>query len=605
MDALAVIVVAGLATVAVTALAPKVRVASPLLLVLLGLGFAAWLHEPVHVAPEVLLTAILPPLLYSAAITVPTTELRRDLSTVSVFSVVLVALSSVVVGGVVAALVPGVGLPLGIALGAALSPTDAVATSIVRKAGASPRIVTVLEGESLLNDASALVLLRAAVAAIAGSFSFGEVAGKFVWAVAVAVVVGWLVGKANLLVRARLGQASLGMAVSLAAPYVAFLPTEHLGGSGLVAAVVAGLVTGHGAHARLRPADRLTEGAVWGTLELLLESAVFLLMGLQLPALVADAEAGGVRTAAWVGAVAAAVIVVVRAAVVAPALWRLDRRARRSDAVRERIGQFQERLADPDHALDARIGRPDGRGRLRGDDGRGRGRGSGRAGEDGGGDGRGRRGPARPARQDGPPERAEARRRRIDLMLRRQVADLDYLAAQAFRPVDGVVLVWAGMRGAVTLAAAQSLPADVPHRSLLVLIAFVVAAGTLAVQGGTLPWLLRRLGLTGTDPDVARLERADLDAALRTALAGRLDGLRREDGTPFPAEDLELARGIVERAPEPDRMSDRRALRLAIVRLQRAELLRLRDLGEYSSAALDAAFAQLDADELGLELREG
>lgn len=598
---LAVIVVAGLATVAVTALAPKVRVASPLLLVLLGLGVAAWLGEPVHVEPDLLLTAILPPLLYASAITVPTTELRRDLSTISVFSVVLVGLSSVVVGAVVAALVPGVGLPLGIALGAALSPTDAVATSIVRKAGASPRIVTVLEGESLLNDASALVLLRAAVAAIAGSFSFGEVAGRFVWAVAVAVVLGWLVGKANLLVRARLGQASLGMAVSLAAPYVAFLPTEHLGGSGLVAAVVAGLVTGHGAHARLRPADRLTEGAVWGTLELLLESAVFLLMGLQLPALVADAEAGGVRTAAWVGAVAAAVVVVVRAAVVASALWRLDLRGRRSDAVRAQIGRVQERLADPQHAFDlpptrpgATPGEPEqvpGSVRI-------------------GGGVRWLTLPRNRARaaqavREASPERLEQRVRRLDRMLRRQVADLDYLAAQKFRPVDGVVLTWAGMRGAVTLAAAQSLPADVPHRSLLVLVAFVVAAGTLAVQGGTLPWLLRRLRLTGTDEAVARAERAEVQVALRSAVAEHLDGLRREDGTPFPAHDLELARTIVERPVDPDRASDSRALRLAMVRLQRAELLRLRDVGEYSSAALDAAFDQLDADELGLELREG
>jgi len=415
------------------------------------------------------------------------------------------------------------------------------------------------------------------------------------------VVVGWLVGKANLLVRARLGQASLGMAVSLAAPYVAFLPTEHLGGSGLVAAVVAGLVTGHGAHARRRPADRLTEGAVRGTLELLLESAVFLLMGLQLPALVADVEVGGVRTAAWVGAVAAAVIVAVRAAVVAPALWRLDLRGRRSDAVREHIGRVQERLADPEHVFDPPPTGPDGRpvgpeqvpGSVR----------------IGGGVRwlmlpRNRARAAQAVRQ-APPERIEQRVRRLDRMLRRQVADLDYLAAQKFRPVDGVVLTWAGMRGAVTLAAAQSLPADVPHRSLLVLVAFVVAAGTLAVQGGTLPWLLRRLHLTGTDEEAARAERAELDAAVRAALADHLGDLRREDGTPFPPADLEIARGIAQRTPEPERAADLRALRLAIVRRQRAELLRLRDVGEYSSAALDAALEQLDADELGLELREG
>lgn len=605
MDVTVVVVVAVIATIGVTALAPKVRVAAPLLLVALGVVASLLLAGPVVLDPEWVLGGILPPLLYSAAITVPATELRRDLLTVSWLSVVLVAVSAVAVGAVVAWVLPGVPLAAGIALGAALSPTDAVATSIVRRAGASPRIVTVLEGESLLNDASALVLLRAVVAAIGGAVSLGAIAGRFVLSLVAAVVVGVLVGRVNLWVRARLTQESLGVAVSLVAPFVAYLPTEHLGASGLVAAVTAGLVTGQGAQARLRPSDRLTERAVWGTVELLLESAVFLLMGLELVALTGDVESGGVTTALLVGALAAALVVMVRAAFVAPSLWMLHRRAARGPAVRARMVEVQGRIEDGSatlpqgrRALHAGPGGPDGLGRREGFGRQGAVRGQGRGGTSG-------RAPAGPRRiQD--PARLAARLERFQLLLRQRIADLDYLAAQAFGPRDGVVLVWAGMRGAVTLAAAQSLPPEVPERSLLVLVAFVVAVGTLVVQGGTLPWLLRRLGLTGTDRSAERAERRELELTLRAAVARRIDELTRPDGSPFARDRLDEARRIIERgvAEEPEKDADRRALRLAIIRLQRDELLRLRDVGEYSSQSLDVVFAQLDADELGIELRE-
>lgn len=558
MDVLVVLVVAVLAVVGVTALAPKVGVAAPLLLVLVGLAATALPLSPVEVSPELLLEGILPPLLYSAAVTVPTTELRRDLRTISGLSVVLVVVTAVVVGLLVAAVVPGVDVATGIALGAALSPTDAVATSVVRAAGASPRIVTVLQGESLLNDATALVLLRAAIAGIAGTVALADVLNDFVLGLVVAVAVGWLVGRANLLVRARLRRATLGVAVSLVVPFVASVPVEVLGGSGLVAAVVAGLVTGNGSAKVLGAQDRLTERAVWGTVELLLESAVFLLMGLQLTALLDDLRANGdsLPDAVLVGVAALAVVLVVRGLFVAPSLWSLNRRARRGPAVREAIAQAQGRLAAP-----------------------------------------------RPARPGPPGEQRERRLNRLDLMLQRRLADLDYLAAQAFGPRDSFVITWAGMRGAVTLAAAQSLPLAAPRRSLLVLAAFVAALVSLLLQGGTLPWTLRRLGLTGRDPQEARAERAALDAEVRARVEARLDDLVRADGTPFSEDMAQLARSAVVRVAEDERREERRELRLAILLLQRQELLRLRDVGAYSSEALGAALDQLDADELGLALR--
>ena len=132
------------------------------------------------------------------------------------------------------------------ALGAILSLTDAVATSIVKRLDASPRVVTVLEGESLLNDASALVLLRSAIAATAASVSLWSVAGSFVRAVVAAALVGLGVGLAGLYVRARVANAALSTAVSFVVPFLAYLPAEQIHASGLVAVVVAGLVTGTG-----------------------------------------------------------------------------------------------------------------------------------------------------------------------------------------------------------------------------------------------------------------------------------------------------------------------------------------------------------------------
>ncbi len=202
-----VAIVGVVAVVAVTALAPRLGVAAPLLLVTMGLATSLLpFVDRVTVPPEWILGGVLPPLLYSAAVNTPTMEFRRDFRLISLFSVVLVAVSAVTIGLLATWLVPGLPLGIGIALGAIVSPTDAVATSIVRQAGVAPRLVTVLDGESMLNDASALVLLRSAVAAVGVSVSLWEVALSFVWAVAAAVGIGYVVGRVNLAVRSRIGQ---------------------------------------------------------------------------------------------------------------------------------------------------------------------------------------------------------------------------------------------------------------------------------------------------------------------------------------------------------------------------------------------------------------
>lgn len=580
MDLLEIAMIGIVAVVAVNVIAPKIKIASPLLLVLLGIGISFLpIVAPVQIEPEWILGGILPPLLYSAAVNMPTMDFRRDLRTISAFSVLLVIGSAVVIGVVMSRLIPGLDLATGIALGAIISPTDAVATSIVRRAGVSSRVITVLEGESLLNDASALVLLRSATAATA-LLTAREVAADFAWAVAVAVVVGYLIGRLNLAIRTRISHPTSNVAISLVVPFFAYIPAERLDASGLVAAVVAGLVTGHGSPKYLRPQDRLTTEAVWRTLEMLLESAIFLLMGLELYGLIVEVhtEHGSVRTAVLLGALAAVLVITIRAVFVVPSLWLLHRRGRRDPATRERIAAIRDQLASGElvtaHSDDPRL------------------------------------------HDEEYVQRVQARSAQMSTRITRRLADLDYLSAQAFGWREGVVLVWAGMRGAVTLAAAQSLPADTPQRALLILIAFVVAAGTLLVQGGTLGWLVRLLGLTGRDPSAHQEQLFELRRELAGLLTARLDdnSLVKPDGTTFSPLAVEWARRIVtslltadnQRGAEgEDLRSERGQLRLAAIELQRAELLRIRDLGTYPSSVLEDTLTQLDADQLSLELRTG
>lgn len=565
METALLVGIAGIAlVVAVTTLAPRVGVAAPLLLVVLGIGISYLpFVEAIEIEPEWILGGILPPLLYAAAVNVPAMEFRRDFRLISAYSVVLVVVSALGVGFLMTWLIPGLPLPLGIALGAIVSPTDAVATSIVQRAGVSTRMVTVLKGESLLNDASALVLLKSAVAATAASVSLVQVGLNFVYSVVLAVAIGFAVGRLNLLLRSRIAMTSANVAISLIMPFVAYLPAEHLGASGLVATVTAGLVTGIGSAKVLSAETRLASDAVWSTIELVLESTIFLIMGLELFALVEDLldVHGSLGLALGLGAIAATAVIAVRVVFIAASLWLLSRRSRRAPEGRERLEAIQERLAGapPEFAATPRMGR-------------------------------------------------------MQRLLDRRLADLDYLADEHFGPKEGVVLVWAGMRGAITLAAAQSLPLGTPQRSLLILIAFVVAAGTLIIQGGTLLPLARWLGLTARNANEDLEQRFILKTELAAAAHARLDDpdLTRADGTPYSPEVVEKVRkGLIAAALDPNtlddevlgRRADALALRLDLIDAQRRALLDLRDRGTYPTVLLDDQLQRLDADQLGLQLR--
>ena len=618
MDLLVPIVLGVAVIVAVTVASHRLGIAAPLLLVVVGVAVSFIPAVPdFQVPPELIIGVVLPPLLYSAAVNMPAMDFRRDFRTISGLSVALVVITSFAIAVLLVLLIPSLPFAIAVAIGAIVSPTDAVATAIVRRIGVSNRIVTVLEGESMLNDATALVLLRSAIAVGAGTLGSGLFGGvtsgtavavgtgitvviDFVFAAAVAVAIGYLVGRINLWIRARVRMATANTAISFLVPFAAALPAEALGASGLVAAVVAGLITGHGAPKHLSAEDRMTERTTWRTIELLLEGGVFLVMGLQLSALSDDVEAthDSWLVAVGLGGLLAVVILVTRTGFVATSLalirWR-TRRSARMHASLDRVEQsietrLEARAARADETAAAPAAERDDLGR--------RGRGT----------------------------RAERMQARARLGIARRRADLAYYEAQSLGWREGVVLVWAGMRGAVTLAAAQTLPTTVEHRSLLLLVAFVVAASTLLIQGATLGWVARALRLTG-DPDEAMphaaREQLDLRRDLADVALARLDDptLVRTDGTPFGHDSIELVRhggffgvrhSLRQRmeSDEDERPADERAraamleyreLRLAIIEVQRQELLRLRSVGEYSSEALSSVLTILDADQLGLE----
>ncbi|OUM43354.1 cation:proton antiporter [Arthrobacter sedimenti] len=560
--------------VAVAVLSKRVGVAAPLILVVVGIVLSFVPGVPSFRIPdEWILTGVLPPLLYAAAIKTPVTDFRRNLTPIASLSVTLVVVSAFATGLLLHALLPGLGLAAAIALGAVISPPDAVAaTSIGRRLGLPPRLLTVLEGEGLVNDATALVLLRSAIAASAGALTgFGSAVGDFALAVAVAAVVGYAVGVVTVFVRSKLGDPVLDTAVSLAVPFVAFLPAEELGASGVLAVVVAGIYTGHRSASHFDARSRISDNVNWRTVQFLLENGVFLLIGLEIRGLLQDIDESllTVQQTVLIGLVATLALIVLRFLWVFPLVLlmrRLPSRAeRRTLQLRRGLGRLKKQ-----QTLDAR---------------------------------------------------QERRKRALTRMYQRRQADLELERREGFGWKGATVLGWSGMRGVVTLAAAQSLPSSFAYREQLVLIAFTVAVTTLLVQGSTLPALIRVLRIEGIDVDTDREESATLFDELRT------EGLRvLEDPQAVVGEDVQVDDDVLDRVRtdtgmrsefewEKARLPEQklvrsphrqyRDLRLAVLAAEREALLAARSRGTYSSRVLAKAQRILDVEETRLRPRGG
>ena len=495
MEPLLIAVAGMLIIVACQFVAPKVRVAAPLILLVVGLviGFLPQVGA-IEIEPNIILEMVLPPLLFSAAVRMPTMDFRREMQAVAMLAIPLVFLSAFAVGFVINWLVPAISLPWGVALGAVLSPTDAVAISIAKRSGVSHRIITVLEGEGLFNDATSLVMLSAAMsaglAADEHALHPGPLIGKVAIALGIAAGIGWVVGEVGVRLRALIKDPSADTVFSFAMPFIASVPAEHLGGSGLVAAVVAGLVVSSRRAATISAANRRFSQHNWQTMTLVLESGIFLTMGLQAFGIVEETAAfsGGLAFAAFLAVTLGALIMVMRAIFIAIMLAWLDHRRthrqRRYEAEVARIERFEKRMnkackVDAD-MLEAR---------------------------------------------DLSPEHWENAlhhyRRRLKRRARRNAmrgSDLDYFANEPLGPREGSVIVWAGMRGAITLAAAQTISTHAPMRALLLTIALFIAAGALVIQGLTLPGLIRIVKPQMATGDISEEERAKLLKVMGSAL---------------------------------------------------------------------------------------
>ena len=311
------LVLAGLLfCVAVLVTAARVlAVPYPIFLVLGGLGLGLLPGIPdVELEPDLVLLIFLPPLLYSASFFTGLRELRQNIRPISLLAIGLVLATALAVAVVAHAVIDGMSWPAAFVLGAIVSPTDPVAaTAIAGRLGVPRRVVTIVEGEALINDATALVAYKVAVAAVlTGSFSALEAGAEFIYSgiggAAIGLAIGWVIAQ----VRERLDDPPVEITIALFSGYAAYLPAEELGLSGVTAAVAIGLYMGSQTSRLTTSTVRMQGDAVWQILTFLLNSILFVLIGLQLPGILDDlrgAELNAGDLIVYGGVITATVIV--------------------------------------------------------------------------------------------------------------------------------------------------------------------------------------------------------------------------------------------------------------------------------------------------------
>ncbi|CUR58604.1 Sodium/proton antiporter, CPA1 family [metagenome] len=494
---------------AATAVSDRLHVPAPLLLILVGAAASYVPGVPtIHLESEVVLLGLLPPLLYAAAIQTSLVDFNANRGTILRLSVVLVVVTALAVAAVVEWLVPGIGWAAAIAIGAVVAPPDAVAaTAVARRIGLPRRVVTILEGESLLNDATALVTLRTAVAALSGGVAMAEVGIDFVRAAGGGVLIGVASFLLVAWLRKRITDPLLDTAISFLTPFAAFVAAEEVHASGVISVVVAGLLLGHKAPIIQTAQSRITERITWRTVAFVLENTVFLLIGLQLDWILED-----VRQSTLPGSRIALVCLATLATVVVVRLVYMY----------------------------------------------------------------------------------------VTWVFRR---------TNPIPPAWTFLIGWAGMRGVVTLAAAFVIPEEAPHREVLLLVAFTVVAGTLFLQGLTLPLLTRLLDVPPPDPAEDALARAALLQQASDAGLARLEELEYDDQHGV----LDQIRARLEQrtfaaweqlatAPGQETPSELYArIRGEMIDAERAKVLLVRSKGKLPSEVVSQVLGMLDIEESMLD----
>jgi monovalent cation/hydrogen antiporter len=316
------------ATIILAVLAKRLKIPYPIAFVIGGAALAFMRHLPhPQLDPDLILLLVLPPLLYSAAWSTDWLEMRRNARPISLLAIGLVIFTMLVVGAIVHALVPGFGWPLALTLGAIVSPPDAVASEAIFEQIAIPRrIAAVINGECLLNDATALVLYRFALAAaVTGAFSLLHASLDFIVVAAGGVMVGVIAalvleGLLRYIKGHGFDDAMIASVIFLLAPFAAYIPAEDLNVSGVLAAVTAGILLSRRATLFIDPETRILGSSVWRLLTFLLNAFAFLLIGLQLPSILGALEPH-VRDYALYALLISVTVIVVRIAWVFPATY--------------------------------------------------------------------------------------------------------------------------------------------------------------------------------------------------------------------------------------------------------------------------------------------
>src|SRR5438552_11771353 len=336
MDTAEILVLLLASVAALALLAQRLTIPYPILLVLGGLTISFIPGLPsVRLSPELVLLIFLPPLLFAQAWMTPWREFWKYRRPIFLLAVGLVLFTTTAVALVARALI---GLPLsaGFVLGAIVSPPDAVAASaIAERFGLPRRVVMILEGESLVNDATGLVAYKfALVAVLTGTFSFAQASLQFVFVAVGGIALGWAVGWGGARIFERIKDESILITFSLLVPYVSYLTAERLEVSGVLASVPSGLYLGRRAPTMLNASTRLQAGAFWDMLVFLLNSVVFLLIGLQLPAIWASLSDYSVPILLWYAIATWLAVILVRPVWVFPGAYLprwLSRRIRQTE----------------------------------------------------------------------------------------------------------------------------------------------------------------------------------------------------------------------------------------------------------------------------------
>jgi monovalent cation/hydrogen antiporter len=501
--------------VAMSYVARRIGVIEPILLLAAGvvLGLVADLPS-VELAPDVVFVLFLPPILFAAAYFTPIRDFRANARPILLLAVGLVLFTTFAVGIVVNAIVPGMGFAAALTLGAIVAPPDAVAaTAIFKRLGVPRRLVTILEGESLINDATSLTAYRAASSVALGLMTFSLIGSTFDFAVIGigGVLVGAVIGLVVTGLLQRTSDPRLEIVVTLIAPATAYLAAERFGLSGVLATVVAGLITGRRAARVLSPDARLLGSGAWQIVIWAINAFVFLFIGLQLPSILDGLSATPPEVLIWYGVVVSLVVILARIIWVFPATYL------------PRYLSATLRARDPS------------------------------------------------------------------------------LPARAV-----FILSWAGMRGVVSLAAALALAADFPQRPLILYLTFCVIVATLVGQGLTLPWLIRKLGVRSSGDALESEETHARLTAVEAAL-GRLEELRAEYPDHLPLIDQirdELEHEVTHVSPGEDvtideaaqEALDHRAIRAAVLLVQREAVIQLRDDGVINDETLRRVELELDLE---------